>query len=105
MDHVDDVMRDVPAIVDAHDVHVRGDDAWHLAAVEHGRQPAEAAVVVDRDAVEQVFRILATETRADRLHNPALEPDRVDSVLGTSCVLVAVMRRLHLAHVTIEGSR
>jgi hypothetical protein len=105
MDHVDDVMREIPAIIDAHDVHVRGDEAWHLAAVEHGCRPASGPVVLDRDAVEEVFRTLATETRAERRHNPGLEPDRVDSVLGTSCVLVAVMRRLHLARVTIDGPR
>ena len=37
MDHVDDVIREVPAVIDAHDVHVRGDEAWHLATVELGR--------------------------------------------------------------------
>ena len=65
----------MPAVVDAHDVHVRGDEAWHLATVEHGRSPdGHDGSVVDRDAVEEVFRTLATETRAERLHNPGLDP-------------------------------
>jgi exopolyphosphatase/pppGpp-phosphohydrolase len=60
-------------------------------------------VVVDRDGAEEVFRALATESRADRLHNPGLEPARVDTVLAASCVLVGMMRRLQLDAVTIEA--
>jgi hypothetical protein len=103
-DHVDDVVRDVPGAIDAHDVRLRGDDVWHLATVERGTPPPEPSVVLDRDAAEEVFRALATETRADRLHNPGLEPARVDSVLAASCVVVGLMRRLHLDAVRIEGA-
>ncbi len=103
-DHVDDVLREVPETVDAHDVHVRGAELWHLAAVELGRVPTTTSVVIDRDSAEEVFRALATESRADRLHNPGLEPARVDSVLAASCVLVGMMRRLQLAAVTIEAA-
>jgi len=103
-DHVDDVLREVPETVDAHEVHVRGDEMWHLAAVERGHPLAPPSVVIDRDAAEEVFRALATETRAERLHNPALEPGRVDTVLATSCVLVGMMRRLKLDAVTIEAA-
>jgi hypothetical protein len=102
-DHVDDVLREVPETVDAHDVHVRGEELWHLAIVELGAQPPTPSVVIERDAAEEVFRALATESRAARLHNPGLDPARVDSVLAASCVLVGMMRRLHLAAVTIEA--
>ena len=44
------------------------------------------------------------EIRSARLHNPGLEPARVDSVLAASCVLVGLMRRLQLDAVTIEAS-
>ncbi len=104
LDHVDDVLREVPATVDASDVHVRGDELWHLAVVERGAPPAERSVVIDREGAEEVFRALATEPRAARLHNPGLEPARVDSVLAASCVLVGLMRRLHLDAVTIEAA-
>jgi uncharacterized protein len=104
VDHVDDVLREVPETVDAHDVHVRGEELWHLAAVELGRVPTTPSVVIDRDGAEEVFRALATESRADRLHNPALQPARVDSVLAASCVLVGMMRRLQLGAVTIEAA-
>ncbi len=50
-----------------------------------------------------MFRALATEGRADRLANPGLDPDRVDTVLGTCCVVVAVMRRLQLPRLTFEA--
>ncbi|MET0579590.1 MAG: DUF501 domain-containing protein, partial [Ilumatobacteraceae bacterium] len=103
MDHVDDVMRDVPAVIDAHDVHVRGDEAWHLATVELGRPPTGPTHVVDRDGMEEVFRALATESRAQRRHNPGLDPARVDSVLATCCIVVGVMRRLQLATVTFDA--
>jgi hypothetical protein len=103
MDHVDDVMRDVPAVIDAHDVHLRGDEAWHLATVELGRPPTGPSHVVDRDAMEEVFRALATEPRAQRRHNPGLDPVRVDSVLATCCVVVGVMRRLQLAAVSFDA--
>jgi hypothetical protein len=104
VDHVDDVLREVPETVDAHDVHVSGDELWHLAAVERGHRPEASSVVIGRDAAEEVFRTLATETRAARLHNPCLEPARVDTVLAASCVLVGMMRRLHLDAVTIEAA-
>jgi exopolyphosphatase / guanosine-5'-triphosphate,3'-diphosphate pyrophosphatase len=105
MDHVDDVVREGPAIVEAHDVHVSGDEAWHFATVEHGGPPKGDAANLPRDAVEEVFRTLATETRAARLSNPGLDPERVDRVLGTSCLIVGVMRRLQLPAVTFEAPR
>jgi hypothetical protein len=103
MDHVDDVMRDVPAVIDAHDVHVRGDEAWHLATVELGRPPSGPSHTVDRDDMEDVFRALATEPRAQRSHNPGLDPARVDTVLAACCIVVGVMRRLQLAAVTFDA--
>jgi len=40
-----------------------------------------------------VFRTLATESIADRRHNPGLEPQRADVIVGGLCVLVSIMRR------------
>jgi exopolyphosphatase / guanosine-5'-triphosphate,3'-diphosphate pyrophosphatase len=45
-----------------------------------------------RRAAEDVFRTLATERRADRIHNPGLEEARADVIVGGCAVLVAVMR-------------
>ena len=52
---------------------------------------------------EDVFRALATERRADRLHNPGLEPSRVDTILGTCCLVLAVMRRLQLERIVVAA--
>ena len=41
-----------------------------------------------------VFRTLATESAADRAHNPGLEAGRVDVIVGGAIVLVSVMRVL-----------
>jgi exopolyphosphatase/guanosine-5'-triphosphate,3'-diphosphate pyrophosphatase len=49
--------------------------------------------VLTRDAAEDVFRTLATESRADRIHNPGLEEARADVIVGGCCVLVALFRR------------
>lgn len=43
-------------------------------------------------AAEDVFRTLASEALADRLHNPGLEPQRADVIVGGCCVLVSLMR-------------
>mgnify|MGYP003409376695 CR=1 FL=1 len=38
------------------------------------------------------FRTLATEALADRLHNPGLEAQRADVIVGGCCVLVQIFR-------------
>lgn len=103
-DHVDDLLRDIPQTYYASDVHVRGEELWHLATVEVGAAPSGPNIVIDREAAEEVFRALVTESRAARLHNPGLDPARVDTVVAASCVLVGLMRRLHLDAVTIEAA-
>jgi exopolyphosphatase/guanosine-5'-triphosphate,3'-diphosphate pyrophosphatase len=98
-DQLDDVVRLAPAIVGA-DVEVAGDDARAIAAVEVGGEPP-LPFTLSRDAAEDVFRTLATETRVERAHNPGLARDLVDSVVAGSCAMVALMRRLQLDSVTV----
>ena len=104
MDHVDDVIREQPAVVDAHDVHVRGDDAWHLTTVEHGaiagRQHGSARPRRRRGGLPHAGH---RDSQPSGWHNPGLDPQRVDTVLGTSCVIVGLMRRLQLSGVTFEA--
>ena len=50
--------------------------------------------VLHKAAAEDVFRTLATEALADRVHNPGLEEQRADVIVGGMCVLVAIYRRL-----------
>jgi exopolyphosphatase/guanosine-5'-triphosphate,3'-diphosphate pyrophosphatase len=51
---------------------------------------------LSRAQVEDVFRTLATETRAERLDNPGLEAERADVIVGGMCIFVMIMRRLAL---------
>jgi len=55
-----------------------------------------------RDAAEDVFRTLATETLAERIDNPGLEPERADVIVGGMCVLVATMRRFAIAELLVS---
>ena len=48
--------------------------------------------MLTRQAAEEVFRTLATEPRAERVHNPGLEEGRADVIVGGAAVLVAIMR-------------
>ncbi len=103
-DHLDDVIRLRPETLDASDVRMRGPEVWHLAVVERGVEPDGDDVRLSRDEAEEVFRALATERRAERLHNPGLQPQRVDTVVATCCVLLGVMRKLHLDSVLVARS-
>ncbi len=103
-DHLDDVIRLRPEALDASDVRMRGPEVWHLAVVERGVEPDGDDVRLSRDEAEEVFRALATERRAERLHNPGLQPQRVDTVVATCCVLLGVMRKLHLDSVLVARS-
>ncbi len=102
-DHLNDVIRADPEVAGAREVRVTGDEPWHLAQVERGTQVDESTVPLERAAAEDVFRALATERRAERLHNPALEPNRVDTILGTCCLVLAVMRRLQLERIVVAA--
>jgi uncharacterized protein len=95
-DDVDNLLREQPALFDLGALDLSGDESWHLAIVERGTHPDDAVdrLRLDRSELEDLFRTLATERRRDRLDNPALDADRVDSILATCCAVLAVMRRL-----------
>jgi exopolyphosphatase/pppGpp-phosphohydrolase len=100
VDHLDDLVRDHPDVLGAA-TSVSGHEARAIAAVEVGGTPT-LPFELAREAAEEVFRTLVTEPRADRALNPGLEPHLVDRVVAGSCVVVGVMRRLHLASVTVS---
>ncbi len=95
-DDVDNLLRERPDVAQPDMLELSGDEAWHLAIVERGEAPDTAVdrLPLGRDDLEDLFRTLATERRGDRLHNPALQADRVDSILATCCAVLAIMRRL-----------
>ena len=99
-DLLDDHLREHPPLIDTKRLTVTGDEAWHLALVEQGADGIDEPVTIDRDDLEDLFRTLATEPRAARLHNPALRADRVDLIVATCCTVLAVMRRLQFGEAT-----
>ncbi len=109
--HLDDVVRIAPQIetvAGTGPVLLLGGTAATAAAVEIGlaEPTAEAVhgVELDKAAVEDVFRTLATEPAGDRAHNPGLPADRVDVIVGGLCVLVEAMRTLDIEAVTVSSA-
>jgi exopolyphosphatase/guanosine-5'-triphosphate,3'-diphosphate pyrophosphatase len=104
-DELEDVVRAVPVLPQARLVGVAG-TITTVAAVEIGLEPYDAdrvhRFVLTRHAAEDVFRTLATERRADRVHNPGLQPERADIIVGGCCILVAIMRRLEAAELLVS---
>src|SRR6185295_12556555 len=94
--HLDDVERAIPRIREAGTVIGVAGTVSTVAAVEQGLAEYDRERIhhfrLTRAAVEDVFRTLATEPAADRRHNPGLEPERVDVIVGGTIVLAAVMR-------------
>jgi len=107
VDHLDDALREVPALIDASPVTVADHHVEVIAAVEFGGPIKAPTFVLSRDAAEDVFRTLATETSSARRHNPGLPSSDVDTVVAACCALVAIMRGLQLDAVTVAlgGSR
>ncbi len=94
--HLDDVEREAPVVKDARRLVGLAGTITTMAAVEIGlaRYDPERIhhFVLTRAAAEDVFRTLATEARADRVHNPGLEEARADVIVGGAAILVTVMR-------------
>lgn len=103
---LDDVLRVMPEHVDAKTVIGLAGTVSTVAAVEIGLETYDRDAVhhfvLTKDAAEDVFRTLATEARADRIHNPGLEEARADVIVGGCCVLVAIYRRLGFDQILVS---
>lgn len=93
VDHLDDVTRELSAAPFADRIELHGPGLHTLAKVEVGGD-VDLPFVLRRDAAEEVFRTLATESDAERVHNPGLPADECRSILGVTCAVVAVLRAL-----------
>jgi exopolyphosphatase/guanosine-5'-triphosphate,3'-diphosphate pyrophosphatase len=95
--YLEDVIREIPGSAEARTLVGLAGTVTTVAAVEIGLatydRDAIHHFVLTREAAEDVFRTLATESRADRIHNPGLEEARADVIVGGCCVLVALFRR------------
>jgi exopolyphosphatase / guanosine-5'-triphosphate,3'-diphosphate pyrophosphatase len=94
--YLDDVVREIPAASEAGTLVGLAGTVTTVAAVEIGLETYDRDRIhhfhLTHEAAEDVFRTLATESRADRIHNPGLEEARADVIVGGCCVLVALFR-------------
>ena len=105
-DAIDDVAHNYPLIGRIDRVVGVAGTIVTVAAVEVGQKTFDLSALhklkLSREAIEDVFRTLATEPLSDRMFNPGLPRDRADIIVGGCCVLVAVMRRLQISELTVS---
>jgi exopolyphosphatase/guanosine-5'-triphosphate,3'-diphosphate pyrophosphatase len=105
-DLVADVPRIVPGAADAGTLVGLAGTITTIAAVEQGLPEYDPDRIhhfrLTRDAAEDVFRTLATESAAQRAHNPGLEAGRVDIIVGGAIVLVSILRVLGYDEVLVS---
>ena len=101
MDHIEDVIREVPSAAWDDHIECTGVGLGTIAAVEVGGTAAHPFELT-REAAEEVFRTVATESAVDRARNPGLPAAEVQQVLGACCAVVAVLRTLHAPMVILS---
>ena len=99
--HIDDVLREIPQAPEAVTFVGLAGTVSTAASVELGLADYDRDQIhhfeLSREAIEDVFRTLATESLAERIENPGLEAQRADVIVGGMCVLVSIMRRFGFA--------
>jgi exopolyphosphatase/guanosine-5'-triphosphate,3'-diphosphate pyrophosphatase len=104
--YLEDVERELPGVKDVRRLVGLAGTVTTMAAVEIGLAEYDRHrihhFVLTRDAAEDVFRTLATEARADRIHNPGLEEARADVIVGGSAILVTIMRHFELTECLVS---
>lgn len=93
-DHLDDLVRERPALLDLDVLAFAGPAIGSLARVEVGSTTVDAVLDIDRDTVEEIFRIVATDRAVDRAAHPGLPAEHVDTIVATCCVVLSFLRRL-----------
>lgn len=106
--HLDDVTAAIPEAASAKTLVGLAGTVSATAAIEQGLHEYDRDrihhFVLTKDAVEDVFRTLATENREDRLANPGMEEGRVDVIVGGLCVLVRIMRQFEFDRCLVSES-
>jgi len=106
--HIDDVIREIPAMAQARCFVGLAGTVSTAAAVELGLSTYDRDkihhFVLTKEAVEDVYRTLATEPRSARIHNPGLEEARADVIVGGLSILVKIMRQLNLDECLVSES-
>ena len=106
--YLDDVVREHPQMRGARLMIGLAGTVSTVAAVEIGLPTYDRSKIhhftLTRAAAEDVFRTLATEPRARRIHNPGLEDARADVIVGGCCALVSVMRFFDVPSLLVSES-
>jgi exopolyphosphatase/guanosine-5'-triphosphate,3'-diphosphate pyrophosphatase len=105
-DHLADVDREIPAIRNAQSLVGLAGTITTIAAIDMGLPEYDSEKIhhyrLEKAAAEDVFRTLATESTAERRHNPGLEPGRVDVIVGGAIVLVTILRHFGFDSVLVS---
>ncbi len=106
--HLDDLRRELPVLGEAVDEGpvIAVGAMTQIAKVEIGSQDPNFQVdgeIIEKVGVEEVFRVLATESAEERAFNPGLDKVHVDDIVGAMCVLVEFMRQYGIAEVLVSG--
>ena len=95
---LDDIAQEMPGVAAAKTFVGLAGTITTVAAVELGLHEWDRDKIhhlrLHRDAIEDVFRTLATESLEDRKYNPGLEAARADVIVAGTCILVAIIRWL-----------
>lgn len=106
--HLDDVARELPQTVHAKTFVGLAGTVSAAAMVEIGLAEYDRDQVhhfrLSKEAAEDVYRTLVTESREDRLHNPGLEEARADVIVGGMCILVRIMRYFDIDELVVSES-
>ena len=104
--HLNDVEQAVTKIAGAKTLIGVAGTVTAMAMIEQGLQEYSYDAVhhyrMTKEAMEEVFRILATDSRENRLTNPGMEEDRVDVIVGGVCVLIQIMRQFGLSECLVS---
>ena len=94
--HLLDVRLEMPAISDTGTFIGVAGTITTMAAVEIGLITYDPDRIhgfrLTRAAAEDVYRTLVTEPLEDRIHNPGLQAERAEVIVGGSAIVVAIMR-------------
>ena len=106
--HLDDVVREVPIVMGARQLVGLAGTVSTAAAVEIGLAEYDRDQIhhfrLTREAIEDVYRTLVTESREDRRFNPGLEEGRVDTIVGGMCILARIVRYFDATDVLVSES-
>ena len=103
-DHLDDLLRLHPDVASADRWTFAGPAVAALASLEAGRRLEAGELEYRRPVAEEVFRLVATESTRERAGNPGLPSDHVETIIATSCIVQACMRRFHLDAVRLRAT-